>query len=207
MSLYPLGIALMRAITAIAFRVRIEGTEHLRREDGFIIASNHVSGYDPVFLSLAAYRVKKRINYMAKEELIKIPLIGRVLRALGAFPVRRGMGDRGALDTAAKIVTDGKIFGIFPEGTRSKTGKLLPGKSGVAVISARTRCDVVPASIYIEGAKLRWLTKVTVRVGKPIAFEQLGLSEDFTTPELRAASALIMQQIGEQYNKGTLVKA
>lgn len=197
----------MRAITAMSFRVRIEGTEHLRQDGGFIIASNHVSSYDPVFLSLAAYREKKRINYMAKEELINIPLIGRLLRALGAFPVRRGKGDRGALDMAAKIITDGKILGIFPEGTRSKTGKLLPAKSGVAVISARTHSDVVPASIHIEGAKLRWLAKVTIRFGKPIAFEQLNLSQDFTTPELKSASAFVMQQISEQYEKGVWSKA
>ncbi len=207
MSLYPAGILLMRAITAMSFRVRIEGTEHLRQDGGFIIASNHVSSYDPVFLSLAAYREKKRINYMAKEELINIPLIGRLLRALGAFPVRRGKGDRGALDMAAKIITDGKILGIFPEGTRSKTGKLLPAKSGVAVISARTHSDVVPASIHIEGAKLRWLAKVTIRFGKPIAYEQLSLSQEFTTPELKSASAFVMQQISEQYEKGVWSKA
>ncbi len=207
MSLYPAGILLMRAITAMSFRVRIEGTEHLRQDGGFIIASNHVSSYDPVFLSLAAYREKKRINYMAKEELINIPLIGRLLRALGAFPVRRGKGDRGALDMAAKIITDGKILGIFPEGTRSKTGKLLPAKSGVAIISARTHSDVVPASIHIEGAKLRWLAKVTIRFGKPIAYEQLSLSQEFTTPELKSASAFVMQQISEQYEKGVWSKA
>lgn len=198
---------MMRAVTALLFRVRVEGVENLKREGGFIIASNHVSAYDPLFLSLSAYKEKKRINYMAKEELIKIPLIGRLLLRLGAFPVRRGKGDRGALDMAAGIVEQGKVLGIFPEGTRSKTGKLLPAKSGVAVISARTHCDVVPASIYIEGFKLRWMAKVTVRYGKPIPYSELGLSEEFTTPELKNASAMIMQRITELYDQGTLIKA
>lgn len=206
MSLYPLGIALMRVITALMFRTQVEGTENLRRDDGFIIASNHVSSFDPVFLSLSAYREKKRINYMAKEELIKIPLIGWILRKLGAFPVRRGKGDRGALDTAVEIVKGGKILGIFPEGTRSKTGKLLPAKSGVAVICARAHCDVIPASIFIEGTKLRWRTKVTIRFGRPIAHSQLDFSEEFTTIELRNASAKIMQRVAALYENGTLVK-
>ncbi|MFA9381977.1 MAG: lysophospholipid acyltransferase family protein, partial [Acetanaerobacterium sp.] len=154
-----------------------------------------------------AYRVKKKINYMAKEELINIPLIGRILRRLGAFPVRRGKGDRGALDMAASIVNEGKIVGIFPEGTRSATGKPLPAKSGVAVVSARTHCDVVPASIYIEGSALRWRTRVTVRFGKAIPFENLGLSEELAHTQLKAASAMIMQHVTELLELGTAVKA
>lgn len=207
MSLYPVGIVLMRGLTALLFRVRVQGTEHLRREGGFIVASNHVSAYDPLFLSLSAYKEKKQISYMAKEELLKIPIAGAVLRALGAFPVRRGKGDRGALDTAVELVKKGGIMGIFPEGTRSKTGRLLPAKSGVAVVSARTRCDVVPASIFIEGAVLRWRSRVTVRFGPPVAYTELELGDEMVTRELKAASALIMSRIAALHGAGSLFTA
>lgn len=203
MSLYPLGIGLMTVITKLLFRTRTTGAENLQREGGFILSSNHVSAYDPVFLSLGAYKAKKTINYMAKEELLKIPVAGFVLKKLGAFPVRRGKGDRGAIEKAISIVGEGRVFGIFPEGHRSKTGDTLPPKSGVAVVAARTHADIIPCAIHVAGGKLRLFARVTVRFGKAIPFEALGLPDDFNTPQLKAASSIIMGKTIELLKLGS----
>lgn len=194
MSLYPLGVVLMTGVTRLLYKTKITGGEKLKHEGGFILASNHVSDYDPIFLSLGAYKAKRKVNYMAKAELLKIPLVGLLLKALGAFPVKRGKSDRGAIEKAISLVEEGKILGIFPEGTRSKTGELLPYKSGAAVVAARTHCDVVPVSIQAEGGKLRFRSRVIVRFGELIPYSELKLSEDFTTQELRNAAAYIREK-------------
>ncbi len=194
MSLYPLGVVLMTGVTNLLYKNKITGGEKLQREGGFILASNHVSDYDPIFLSLGAYKAKRKVNYMAKAELLQIPLVGLLLRALGAFPVRRGKGDRGAIEKAISLVKEGRILGIFPEGTRSKTGELLPYKSCVAVVAAQTRCDVVPVSIQVEGGKLRFRSRVTVCFGDRIPFCDLKLSDNFTAQELKDAAAYIREK-------------
>lgn len=194
MSLYPLGVVLMTGVTGLLYKTKITGGEKLKQEGGFILASNHVSDYDPIFLSLGAYKSKRKVNYMAKAELLKIPLVGLLLKALGAFPVKRGKSDRGAIEKAISLVEEGRILGIFPEGTRSKTGEFLPYKSGAAVVAARTHCDVVPVSIQVEGGKLRFRSRVTVRFGELIPFSDLKLTEDFTTQELRDAAAYIREK-------------
>ncbi len=203
MSLYPLGVVLMTAITALFYRTRTVGVENLEREGGFILSSNHVSAYDPIFLSLGAYKAKKKINYMAKAELLRIPIAGSVLKALGAFPVRRGKGDRGAIEKAVSIVKEGQVFGIFPEGHRSKTGEPQPPKSGVAVVAARTHAEVVPCAIHIAEGKFRLFSHITVRFGKAIPYEALGLTDDFNTPQLKAASNVIMGKTIELLKLGS----
>ncbi len=190
----------MTAVTWLLFSVRYEGVENLSRDDGFILAANHISAYDPVLLSLGAYKVKKTIVYMAKEELINIPLIGLLLKGLGAFPVKRGKGDRHAMETAVEVVKSGKILGIFPEGTRSKTGRPMQGKSGVAVIAARSGSTVIPASIYVEKGKFPRRKKIVVRFGKGVSAEALGIHSESLTPEFRAASGKIMDKITEMFD-------
>lgn len=119
----------------------------LPQEQGYIMASNHVSDMDPVMLGLAFH---KPLNFMAKEELFRIPVFNSIIRALGAFPVARGKGDQAAIDHAVGIVKNGGVLGIFPEGTRFKDGKLHRLKSGAVVIAAKTGADVLPTCIRYE---------------------------------------------------------
>ncbi len=148
----------------IAFNVHFEGRENIPDGETVIYASNHRSYADPPLVGCSA---KGKFAFMAKEELFKNRFFAWLIRNLGAFPVSRGKGDTGVLDTAVNRLKSGRSLIIFPEGTRSKDGKVHRGHSGAAVISARSQKKIVPVGI-VFGEKLKFRTKVTVKYGKPI---------------------------------------
>jgi len=162
---------------------------------GLIVVANHTSYWDPVILGCA---LRRQVFFMAKEELFRIPGLGHVIRWLGAFPVRRGAADRAAYRTALTLLRQGRAVGIFPEGTRSHTGRLLPPQSGAAVLALRTGVPVLP--VYIRGSR-GLIGRVSVRIGRPMAFA--GREQD-----LDAVSRAIMQAIeilreeGEELENG-----
>ena len=172
------------------YKVEAEYRAELPQDKGYIMASNHVSDMDPVMLGLAFH---KQLRFMAKEELFKIPVLGGIIRALGAFPVARGKGDQTAIQNAVKVVEDGGVLGIFPEGTRFKDGKLHRLKSGAVVVASKTGADLLPACIQYE--KRRFLRKhVKVTFGIPIENSAFGLTGQSKT-ELRAANKLLAEGI------------
>ncbi len=148
----------------IAFNVHFEGRENIPDGETVIYASNHRSYADPPLVGCSA---KGKFAFMAKEELFKNRFFAWLIRSLGAFPVSRGKGDTGVLDTAVDRLKSGRSLIIFPEGTRSKDGKVHRGHSGAAVISVRSQKRIVPVGI-VFGEKLKFRTKVTVKYGKPI---------------------------------------
>lgn len=189
---YKVARAIVWVLIKILFKIEIKGLENIPEDGGFILASNHRSLPDPAFI---AVKLKPRVYFMAKKELFWWPF-SVIIRALGAFPVKRGEGDHGAMDTATNIMRSGKILGIFPEGTRSKSGEPLRPKSGVAIIAKETKADVLPVGIHFEG-KLRFRSKVTVTYGKLIKFEELELDGDTAPSAIKKASRLIMDRIIE----------
>lgn len=144
--------------------MRVEGRENIPPSGGVILCANHFNGRDPPVLG-ASVPVARPVRFMAKAELFQNPLFGAVLRAVGAFPVKRGQPDRTALRTALDLLQAGEIFGIFPEGTRNKTGKLGKAEPGVAYIAAKANCPVVPVAIM---GTYRLFSPIHVRIGKPI---------------------------------------
>ncbi len=148
----------------IAFNVKIEGKENIPKKTSVIFASNHRSNADPPLIGCG---IRGKHAFMAKEELFKNKLFGWLIRKLGAFPVSRGKGDTEVLDTAVERLNNGYNLMIFPEGTRSKDGKVHRGHSGAAVIAARSGKQIIPVGI-IFGEKLKFRTKVTVKYGEPI---------------------------------------
>jgi 1-acyl-sn-glycerol-3-phosphate acyltransferase len=130
---------------------------------------------------------------MAKAELFKIPVISKLITAWGAFPVNRGAGDRQSLRTALKVLEDGKVMGLFPEGSRSKTGELGEGQTGVAFFALRSDCAVVPVAIVGSYGLFR---KVRIVYGKPLDLTQHreGKSSKET---LAVVTQEIMREIGE----------
>jgi len=149
---------------------KIIGTENIPKEGAFILAANHVSNWDPPFLGTF---IEREICYMGKAELFKNPVMAAICRGLHVFPVKRGTADKTAIKTAVKILKDGKCFGIFPEGTRSKTGKLGKAESGVSLIAAMTKAPIIPAAI-INTEKIfsreKFFPRPAVVYGKPIKF-------------------------------------
>ena len=189
-------IWLLRPFILFFMRVRVVGRENFPPEDvPLVLCCNHISNWDPILLVLTSR--KRHVYFMAKAELFKNRLFSWFLgKQLGAFPVHRGTGDTGAIDTAKRLVEDRKLMGIFPEGTRSKDGKLLRPKSGVALIVSQTGASVLPAAVVTKNQKWRPFQRVTVVYGKPLSPETLHLTEK-EHPDIRYATRLIMQTIGE----------
>lgn len=189
-------VVIFRPILWLLFPYKVDGREHIPPAapgTRTVLCSNHVSNMDPVFLLLCQ---KRPIYYMAKVELFRNWftrwLFGDVF---GAFSVTRGAGDTGALDRAKQIVEEGKLMGIFPEGTRSRDGKLGRAKSGAALIVSQTGAQVLPVCIDIHGVKLRPFHMTHIHFGELLSPEELHL-DDSEKPELRYASRLLMERIG-----------
>lgn len=177
----------------IYFNISFEGTENIPQDGGNIFASNHRSYQDPVFIALPT---RVPLSYMAKEELFQQnPAFTLLIKCFGAFPVKRGKGDTEVIDTSIDKLEMGRNLAIFPEGTRSKDGKVGKGKTGVALIAAAAQTKVVPVGINFEG-KLGFRKKVVVRFGEPIIPAEIGASS--TDPRsLKVLKNAIMEKITE----------
>ncbi|MGO0122433.1 lysophospholipid acyltransferase family protein [Desulfothermobacter acidiphilus] len=144
-------------------RFQVEGRENFPRTGPVIIVANHQSYLDPVALGCA---LPRRVYYMAKEELFRIPGFGLLLKCLGAFPVKREELDRRALRTALNLLARGQVLGLFPEGTRGQeAGRLLPLQPGAALLALQSGAPVVP--VALTGTRKWWGERVEVRIGSP----------------------------------------
>ena len=180
-------------IYKLFYNFKIEGWENVPEKEGVIIASNHRSYADPVILTMP---MKRPVTYMAKEELFHNKIFGAFIRFLGAFPVKRGAGDMQVIDDCVDILESGRNVVIFPEGTRSKENKVGRGKTGVALIAAKSGADVLPMGIVFEGPKLHFRSKVTLKIGKLIKSEELDIG-DGSPKQLKLIKKRIMASITE----------
>ena len=189
---------LLRYITIFVYHcyynIKWEGKENVPKDGGNIFASNHRSYQDPVFTALGA---RVPISYMAKEELFhKNVFFTGLIKLFGAFPVVRGKGDMQVIDTSIEKLEKGRNLEIFPEGTRSKDGKVGKGKTGVALIAAVAQTKVIPVGINFEGEKLKFRSKVVVRYGKPIIPSEIGVTGT-SAKDLKIIKNEIMKGITE----------
>lgn len=167
MNLYPLGRALCGAIFYPIYQFKVIGREQFPAEGGVLLCANHISNFDPEVVGIAAPRP---IHYMAKEELFSVPVLGKILPHINAFPVKRGMSDRGALRTGLEVLKNGHVLGLFPEGTRSKTGEVGKGLAGAGFFALRANVPVVPCAIVGPYKAFR---RLKVVFGKPIDMDEL----------------------------------
>lgn len=163
----------LRAALTIVVRWRVRGRDSVPRSGGIIVVANHLNNVDPPVLGAAI--AKRRIRYMAKVELFKFP-IGVIPRLYGAFPVRRFDADARALLAAERMLREGQAVGMFPEGTRSRTGRMGPVHPGTAVVALRSGAVVIPCAITGTQAfpnPLRVLKRprIEVAIGEPLQFE------------------------------------
>ncbi len=150
--MWDLGRALLRPVFRFGFRLTRVGSEHIPRTGAVLIVCNHLSNMDPPFVGGAAK--PRRLYFMAKAELFRIKPIGWVLGKVGAFPVERGGADRDAIRTAREILARGEALVMFPEGTRSLSGKLRPFFPGAGLMALEPGVRVVPAAVW--GSQRRW---------------------------------------------------
>ena len=192
--LYTIGRAVCMPIFKCIYRYKVINKDAIPDDSkGYVIASNHLSLSDPVILGLSQ---KRRINFMAKDELFKNKFFAWLIRNLGAFPVKRGTGDVKAIKNGEDIIREGNLMTIFIEGGRSKTGELMRPRSGFAVIAQQTGVPVVP--VCITKTKNTTFARRIVHYSEPITAEQLGLvGEDMDRRALKNAGATVMGKIKE----------
>lgn len=167
--LYNIVRAILRFLF-ILLGLKVEGLENIPPEGPIIIAPNHVSNWDPIMVAVA---INRPIHFMAKAELFNYNILGKLLTKVYVFPVKRGSGDRQAIKHALQVLEKGNILGIFPEGTRNKTGQDLNPQSGTAMIALRSKVDIIPVACIGTGRILPmgWFRPLIVRIGKPISLE------------------------------------
>lgn len=189
MWLYGFGKALVTPIYRFLFRIRVEGLEHVPREGGVILCGNHYNGNDPVVIGIVAPR---RVAFMAKDEIFKWPVVGWLARGVGAFPIKRGAPDRGSLKRSLEVLDQGGCFGIFPEGTRSRTGRLQKAEPGTAYIALKSGATVVPFGI---SGSYKLFSPLLVRFGPPVNLDRYKGGK-LSSDSLEGAGHEIMAAIG-----------
>ncbi len=152
---------------------RIEGRERIPPSGPFLLVANHCSQFDPPLLGWATgYQVRRVIYFMGKEEMRHWPIIGWLADRSGVFFVRRGEGDRAAQRQALALWEAGKPVGVFPEGTRSRDGRMREIKPGAALLAIRAGVPILPVGIagthrIFSRGRMPRRSKVTFRIGEP----------------------------------------
>ncbi|MCD8005811.1 MAG: 1-acyl-sn-glycerol-3-phosphate acyltransferase [Oscillospiraceae bacterium] len=170
-------------------KVRYEDLSNIPKSGSYIIAANHHTVLDPVAIGVKMNNISA---YMAKEDIFEHK-IAHALKIFHAFPVKRGKGDRSALNTGIEYLNRGYNLTIFPEGTRSKDGKIGSFKSGVSFIASEADADVLPIGITRRKTRLG-RTFLTVRVGKLIPYYKLKVNS-LSSSELRHSRDIILNEV------------
>ncbi len=187
---YPQRIAriLLHMTVPLWFKVRAQGLEHVPPRGGLLIVSNHQSVLDPVLVGIT---LRRDCHYMARDTLFK-GLFGRFIAAVNAFPVRRGTADLGAMREGVRRLSAGHALCVFPEGTRSATGRIAPLLPGFIALARRGKVPILP--IAIDGVVdlwprgQRWPRRgpIWLQIGRPIALADLAGRSDAVTARLTA---------------------
>ena len=174
----------------LIFRVRVKGrkNEPPRSAGPYLVCANHQTVLDVVFLCLALRH--QQPHFMAKEGVFKVPVLRRLVRWLGAFPVARGRNDVGAVKHTLKLIESGRSVGIFPQGTRhaGEDPRQTRVKSGVGLIAAHSGVQVLPVFIRMKHQKWKFFRRVTVVIGEPMPFESFAYDKEATGEYARITS-------------------
>lgn len=165
---YAFAKAVMRVFFWLIYPLSAFGAENLPEAGAVILCGNHLSLLDPL---AAGVSMRRRIRFMAKSELFRVPLLRWIIRALGAFSVRRGSADMAAVRTALAVLREGEVLGIFPQGGRDLTGSRAM-ESGVALIALKSGAPVVPMRILTPFRPFR---RNTLVVGAPVDLSAFSL--------------------------------
>ena len=153
------------------FKGYVLGKENIPQKGSFILVSNHGSLLDPPLLGHALGR---NISFMAKAELFKIPVLGFIIKACGAYPVKRGIVDKNTIKTACEKLSNANCIGIFIDGTRQKNGRVNKPKQGAALLAFKNQKLLLPVAIVNSHRLIRFkffipfFSKIVIKVGKPV---------------------------------------
>ncbi len=202
--LYNFIKSVFKPLIKIVYRTEYKGLENIPpRGTKYILAINHTCALDPVIV--AAPKQVPTLHFMGKAELFKNPFAAWFLTHMQSFPVRRGKGDTSAIEYGEKIIEEGHVMAICPEGKRikDKDGKPQKAKAGVAIIAKATNASVLPVAICCDGP-IKAGKKVTVSYGKLITPEEMNFDkEDFGRSDISNAAGMVMDRITELWEVET----
>ncbi len=171
-------------IYKFVFKGHLIGRDNIPQTAAFIMVSNHGSLLDPPLLGHALGR---NISFMAKAELFKIPFLGFIIKACGAYPVKRGIADKNTIKTACKKLSNDNSIGIFIDGTRQKNGRVNKPKQGAALLAFKNQKLLLPVAIVNSHRLIRFkfciplFSKIVIKVGKPVQPPQSSSRDDLNS--------------------------
>ena len=164
---YTIAKNLVKSYYHTRFKIRVVGKHRVPQDGPVVVCSNHISEYDPPLIGIS---VDRDMSFFAKSELFKIPVLGYLISHLNAFPVERGKSDRAALKKSIEVLGEGNMLCMFPEGSRSNSGKLQDLQQGASFVAVKSGAKIVPAAIKGSYDRKKGITLV---FGKPIDTKQL----------------------------------
>lgn len=196
--IYPIGKYVSGFFAPFVYDISCFGQENIPLEGPLIIAGNHISFSDPAIIIANCPR---HICFMAKSELFEKWNMSLLMKSMNAFPVRRNFADRSAIKYAEKVIEEGYVLGIFPEGGTVK--ELIPAeaKNGVGYISYKTGADVLPVCIYRNPEDNRKRHSLVLRFGEVIENADLFHKEKSRSEDIRKASDMIMDEIKRMWEE------
>ncbi|MDF2813998.1 MAG: 1-acyl-sn-glycerol-3-phosphate acyltransferase [Paenibacillus sp.] len=183
--LYILFRQLFRILFSLFFRLEAHGKENIPTSGAVVLCSNHISLMDP---PLVGTPLRRKVHYMAKEELFRIPVLGWLITQFGAFPVKRGGVSKESIRLATQLLKDQNMLGIFPEGTRSNSGGM--GKKGAASLAFKANATVIPVAIV---GSYKWFRKMHIYYGPPVDLS--AYKDNPSSESLEQATERIMEEI------------
>ena len=191
--LYQVLKAIAGPIYRLIFGVRVKGKENIPREGGVLLCPNHIAAIDVISIGAVSPR---QITCIAKKELFEVPLLGWLVKSLGAVKIDRGGADVGAIKTAIAAIENGRTVVLFPQGHRCPGVNIAstPVKHGAGLIAYHAKCNVVPVCINVKGGKYGLFKRTEIIFGKPIEYSSLGFKEG-GRDEYAAATKTVFDEV------------
>lgn len=198
MSFYDFAKRIVQGYFLLFFRYKVKGIENIPQEGSALLCANHISNRDPLLVGVASSR---KVHFMAKQELFRIPILKQLLPHVGAFPVNRETVGASTIKTTLKLLKSGHVIGIFPEGHRSKTEDLQEMKAGAAFFALKSRSMLVPVGII---GPYRLFKPVYVHFGPAIDVNAFIAEHDDLDgkEQLHLLTELLSQRIDELIHDG-----
>lgn len=197
MSFYSVARKCLGGFFRFAYGIKVVGKENEPMEGPVLVCANHLSNHDVIILGSC---LKRSVRFFAKAELFKVPVVGALVKALGAFPIKRGdaVSATATIKFSLNLLSDGEMVGIYPQGTRCPgvDPRTTEVKGGVGMLAYRSKATVLPVLIRTKSWKCGFFRRTYVTIGKPIAFEELGMTAGRGT-EYQKAAELIFSRITE----------
>ena len=196
MSFYNFMLKLFSIFSKTFFKFEVIGTENIPSEGNLIIAANHKSNLDPIFVASAVNK-KRKMTAIAKEELFKNKILAKILNKVEIIPINRQNPGIGTIKRILKYIKNDYALVMFPEGTRSKTDDFNNAKAGLSLFATKAKAEIVPCTIY---SSYKLFKPAKIYFGKPISLEEY-YKQKLTSEDHERISGEVMDIIKQNYYK------